>query len=462
MSRKKLKSLRSKTVFLALLFFSSIFIGVLGLELSNSLSPHPAAYDKTVSYTTYDPIDLAYDKDRNVIWMANHYVAGLSKIDFVSMALIANISFPASMQPYRVVYDGTSVWILTAPDTYPPGNGAPASIIRVNPDTLAWTSYTFPNDAGHMFGCALSISYSPTTGGEYIFAGLGSNSTNYHAYVERFDPITFPNNITEVDLRNTGVGHYDTQIREIVYDGSTIWVGGDAGRIYTADIDSMNITYIGRPTIQSVFSGGWDGEYLWWGLNNGSIIKMNPVTHTSVLMNLQNAIRLIHRWTYDGNGYMWTFDYTSGYVYIINCATMEYNIFPIKFESPHAILYAGNYIWIADNTTESAPPSLARLSRYYLHEPAQHFDQGITGSVPVNSTGTITMAVTFNQAFTSAPTVVVSLCGLSGNTAVIVNVQATSIATTGFTLSAQVTTAGGSNATAEFSWIATDRYMNYP
>ena len=356
------------------------------IDRSVSLPRSPAVYDETVSYTTYDPIDLAYDADRNVIWMANHYVAGLSKIDFTSMALIANVSFPASMEPYRVVYDGTSVWILTAPDTHPPGNGAPASIIKVNPDTLAWTNYTFPNDAGHMFGCALAIAHSPTTGGEYIFAGLGSNSTNYHAYVERIDPIAFPNNISEVDLRNTGLGHYDTQCREIIYDGSTIWVSGDAGRIYTVNIDSMNTTYVGRPVTISIFSGSWDGEYLWWGLNNGSIIKMNHATYTFVLMNLQNAIGLIHRWAYDGNGYMWTFDYTSGYVYIINCATMEYRIFATKFASPHAILYAGNYIWIADNTTESAPAPLARLSRYYLSAGGYEFNycldfNGINSSV---------------------------------------------------------------------------------
>lgn len=72
------------------------------------------------------------------------------------------------------------------------------------------------------------------------------------------------------------------------------------------------------------------------------------------------------------------------------------------------------------------------------------------------------MLVTFNQAFTSSPIIVVSLSGLSDNTAVIVNVQATSITTTGFTCLAQVTTAGEPSATIKFNWIATDRNMNYP
>lgn len=430
----------------------SITFTTLQTSLINSL------YDKTVTLPVYDSIDLAYDPDRNVLWMGDCYTHGLSEIDANTMNVLANITFPlATANSYRVAYDGKWVWVTTSGVT-----PAPAFVFKVNPTTLAYTNYTAPNDAGHMYANALCVTYN-STGKEYVWVGMGSNSTNYQAYLYRFDPTTFPNNPTIINLRNTTASWYSTQVRELVFDGTQLWAGGDGGRVFRININTMTFGLATTFPGISIFSGTWDGSYLWWGTNNGKVIKMNPTSYASKTMTLELAIRLIHRWAYDGNGYLWTFDYTSGHVYIINCLTMAYTIWPITYLSPHAILFDGQYIWIADNCTESAPPALARLSRYCLHDPgSQQFEEGLTSAFAANVTGTVTVTITFNKAFLAPPTVTVGLNAISDSNAVIVNVQAMNVTATGFVCSARLIAAGGTNATAKFSWIATSRYADLP
>jgi len=328
--------------------------------------------DKAVLLNTFDPVDICYDSDRNVIWVANHVVPGLTEINATTMAEIANISFPISLQPYRIAYDGQYLWISTSNEYGTPTYGGPAALIRVNPDTLAWTNWTFPNDIGHQFGCALTIAYSPTTDKEYVFEGLGSNSTNYEAYIERFDPLTFPSAPTEANLRYGS--YYNTQCREIVYTGNDpLFVSGDGGRVMTVTIDNMTVGYATRIGA-SVFSGCWDGEYLWWGLNNGTIVKMNPATYAMASLTLDQppagTTRLMHRFVYTGDGFIWVICYTDGKVWTINCASMTATLFPPTFSSPHGICFDGKDIWICDNCTETyANPMQAHVSRYVLREP---------------------------------------------------------------------------------------------
>jgi hypothetical protein len=328
--------------------------------------------DKTVFLETFDPIDLCYDAGRNVIWIANHVVPGLTKLNATTMTEIANISFPMSLQPYRIAYDGKYLWISTALEYGTPTYGGPAAIIRVDPDTLAWSNWTFPNDIGHQFGCALAIAYSPSTGKEYVFVGLGSNSTKYAAYLERFDAATFPSAPTEINLRYGN--YYNTQCREIVYTGDDpLFVSGDGGRVMTVTIENMTIGYATRFGA-SVFSGCWDGEYLWWGLNNGTIVKMNPTTYAFASLPIDQpppgTTRLMHRFVYSEDGFIWVICYTDGKVWTINCASMTATLFPPTFNSPHGICFDGANIWICDNCTENyANPGRARLSRYVLREP---------------------------------------------------------------------------------------------
>lgn len=78
----------------------------------------------------------------------------------------------------------------------------------------------------------------------------------------------------------------------------------------------------------------------------------------------------------------------------------------------------------------------------------------VTGQA-IDSTGDFTTNVTFPQAYqTGVDSVTVYIDSLSDNTARVVNMHATGVSTTGFTLHYSVDTAGGSSATADFGYSA--------
>jgi hypothetical protein len=324
-------------------------------------------------YITYDPIDAVYDADRNVVWIANHIVPGLSEINASSMGLIANVTFPLYDQPYRLAYDGSNLWISTQQESGSPTFGLPASLIRVNPNNISqWTNYTFANDIMHMNGNGLCIAYSQTSGKEYVFVGLGSNSSAWAEYIERFDPTTFPSAPSECNLRYGS--YYGSQVRDIIYPGrayNVIFVGGDGGRVFSVNIDTFANSSVAVFTGTDVYSGTWDGSYVWWGLHNNTIAKMNPTSYAYALANYTSATSgIVHKLIPTGDGYVWAFSYTNGNLWSINCATMNATAYPTTFSYPHALAYDGRDVWIGDNCTESySNPFLMHITRFQLQEP---------------------------------------------------------------------------------------------
>jgi len=405
-------------------------------------------YDQTYTLDVNDDNaqSICYDHDRNrvwiVCWTSPTRVLRMNPEDFTYDRLI----LPAGVNlGYSIAYDGKWIWVTTS-------DAPSAHVIRINPDTLAYTVLTLPNDGLHQYANGLCV------GGGYIWVGCDCAAPPWGGWLLRFDPDLFPA-YTEVDL-NATIGGF-TGITELVYDGQYIWAAGSNQKVARVTVTTLAVVNAG-PIVgftDFICAGCWDGSYLFWGDSAGHICRQNPLTYAYDVMTLELATGLIHGMCSDGK-YIHAVDYSDGHYYIIHPETMEYVIHEIVVLLRHGICFDGLYIWITDG--EGTAPGA--VERFLVQEPSRRVEHGQTATVDITATGIKTIAVTFDLPFTRAPIVVVGLNDITdaGATAVIGNVEANTVTVNGFTANCKVHVAGAALSTARFMWIATERSTHHP
>lgn len=364
---------------------------------NNQAQSLPNILGQTIS-GLYQPIDCVYNPDTGeiaVVSCFNPALPALTILNASTLQFISNISFPITLQPYRIKYDGINYWISTSSEAGT--NNTPASLVCVNPYTFIYTNYTFPDqDTGFSYGNALEFANSPTTGKEFVFIGLGSTISNYTCQVAKFDPETFPSApLQTVDIRNTDLGNYANQVREIVNDGNGyVWAFGDTTYITRLSIDDISsfqyfyqvqgyeYSYLspndGLPTQFSACRGS--DSYIYVGFINGSIAKLNPITGAfSAFVTLATDV-LVHTLQALPNGFIFAQLWNSPAVpaYYINTATMTVYATPQTFTCAHSLTMddKGN-IYIIENANEiynNTTP--ASITRYPIQTPT-----GINGTL---------------------------------------------------------------------------------
>lgn len=343
----------------------------------------------------YQPVDAVYNPDMDTIAIASRFnptIGALTIINATTLQFISNISFTnADLQPYRIKYDGVNYWITTGSEWGSPTFGGPAGLICIDPYTLAWDSYLFPDANGtYANGLALEFADSPTTGKNYVFVGTGSVAKpNWAAKVHKFDPLTFTSGpLTTIDIRNVDLGNYAANIRELVNtNDGYIWALGDTYPTQI-EIDSMNFKYlyavagyeyaylsgaIGRIPVQFCACYGGDG-YLYLGLVNGSIAKVNPTTGAvNFPLTTLSADSLVHHLQALPNGFIFAQLWGNPAIpaYYINTATLTIYDTPQTFTCAHSLTWdAKGYIYVIENANEvynTQPASL--LTRYPIQTP---------------------------------------------------------------------------------------------
>ena len=402
-------------------------------------------YDDSVTLAVGDdqPFNICYDHDRDRIWIVLRTspvrVLRMNPEDFTYDRLILPVGINIG---WRIAYGYNYIWVTTS-DT-------PASVIRIDPDTLAYTVLTLPNDGLHGLACGLCI------GGGYVWVGCGTAGAPWGNWVLRMNPQTMA--YTEVDLMAT-VGNF-SQTYELVYDGQYIWVAGTNQNVCRITVDTLAVVNAG-PIVgftSGIWSGCWDGSYLWWGDEAGHVCKQNPLTYAYDVMTLELATGIINRMTFDGK-YVHLVEWDHGYYYIIHPETMEYVIH--EFVPAGAVLTAicfdGLHIWVCDGW---ATPGV--VYRLLPHEPSRRVEHGQTATFAIDALANISIAVTFDLPFTRTPIVVVSLNDVTNQAASIVNVEAQNVTVNGFNARCRVAAVGAGGSTARFMWIATERSTHHP
>jgi len=395
------------------------------------------------------PHDICYDKDRDRIWVICNTsptrILRMNPADFT----FDRLTLPVGVNlGYRIAYDGKWIWATTSP-----GAGGTANVIRVDPDTLA---YTVLDLAGYESSDALCVQDPPAGGQQYIWVGACDAGGTICSLL-RFRANTFPAyDVVNVLALNASF----TEVREIVYDGTRIWICGNTRHIAWVNPDTLAATWAAQLAASmgsALWAGCWDGTYLWWGGNtNGNIAKFNPVTYAVDILHLEADSGILHRMTFDGK-YIHAVNYTTGYHYIIHPETMEEVMHETVILGAHAACFDGIYLWIC-----SATASPGTVYRFLVHEPSRRIEMGRTATFAIDAVANKTVAVVFNLPFSRIPVAVVSLNDISDQAAVIVNVDAQTITTTGFNARCSVTTAGAGASTARFGWIASERSTHHP
>jgi len=393
-------------------------IPILGYQLGY---PHKTSlYDDVVTLAVGDdqPHDVCYDHDRNRIWIVCYtsptIVLRMNPEDFtydrLTLAAGTNLG-------YRIAYDGKWIWVVDSEAV------TPAHVTRINPDTLAYDTLTLP--ANYIAATGLCVG-GLRGGTRYVWVGVQTGAAPWVCSVLRFDPDDWPN-YDEADI--IGVIGGFSGIRELVFDGQRIWAGGENSNVCWLDVETMAITNAGPIAGfggNGIFSGGWDGSYLWWGDSAGRLAKFNPDTYVNDVMQLQFTTGLVHAIRSDGK-YVHVLDYTDGYYYILHPETMEYSIHETVDAGRHGICFDGTYIWIVN-----AVDVPGTVERYMVHEPSRHVEHGQTGTFAIDAVAQLSTAVTFDIPFTRTPIVTVGLNDISDVNAQIENVEAESITVNGF------------------------------
>jgi hypothetical protein len=394
------------------------------------------------------PHSVCYDPDRNRIWIVCNTsptrVLRLNPEDLTYDRLI----LPAGVNlGYRIAYDGKWIWVTTS--------DVPAEVVRINPDTLAYTVLYLPADRNFANGLCVG---GLRGGTRYVWVTCFHNGAPWEVWLLRIDPATFPA-YTETQFNALNVA-WDG-VREVVFDGRRVWVGGAGnGVVAWFDPETLVGTDCGTiPGFGSIYSGCWDGSYLWWGGSNGYIVKQNPTTYAYDFMKMQFAVSgtsRMHCFASDGK-YIHIVNYDDGYYYIVHPETMEYSIHEIADAGLHGICFDGLNIWIVNGAGASRD-----VYRIVFHEPSRKFEHGQTATFAIDALANISIAVTFDGPFTRTPIVVVGLNDVTDQAASIVNVEAQTVTVNGFNARCRVAVVGAGGSTARFMWIATERSTHHP
>lgn len=411
-----------------------------------------ARYDRGIALAAGEdmPQGICYDSDRNRILIVTYTTPAIllvmnpEDMTYTSLALTGTTA-----EGWAIAYDGEWYWVTTDDDTA-------GQIVRINPDTLAFSILTLPADDLHTYPVGLCVAET-LSGKRYVFVGLEDDSgAGNGGRVIRIDPAIFPA-YAEINIGPDASGDVEFTYA-LVFDGTYVWAGSNDGLVTRIDPDTLAWIRTTGTGLAIITAGCFDGSYLWWGDDNGYVAKYNPDTYAQAQLDLDSDIRGM---CFDGR-YVHMVDYFTGAYYILDPETLEY--VRHEYTDPsgfNAVAFDGTNIWI---TAYVAGGAANAVMRFLVHEHTRRTEQARTATVAIAATGVKTVAVTFDLPFTIAPTVVVSLNDVTdgAGTAVIGNVEANAVTVNGFTASCIVHVAGGVGSTARFMWIATSRSTHHP
>ncbi len=305
----------------------------------------PGNGDQTIEsseYTRYDvpgPVDLAYDSDRQYLWIAsddnNNANDGAYYIDIGAGTVSDPIGvYSGTLGPQAIIYDGARIWVATS-------NGLSGSLDMFPADDPATIAH-YPTNGAAAYQDVL---YDDTIDTVWVPSWYGSSISGITASTGEIDHFF-------------DYGQTDFVVR--YHDGTYLWATRDDQlyKIRAADgLTAFAVTVGTDPT--DVIS---DSNAIWVTVAGDDLIrKLDPytgATSCSLVLEAGDAPSSI---VFDGSSYWVTARGTGSVVHVSNTCT-ELGRIPITSapDSLDSLMYNGSYLWAvspADNAVVNINPA---------------------------------------------------------------------------------------------------------